>query len=165
MTKSNLWRLTPGLVAVAVFLSGCETAPLQPVDTRPRFHESADASVILHFHRWDTINMLRPDTREGGFLPFFDRDGMRRALVAHHFGRTLAVVVLGHSFSNEFETELVRDWNAFLFSEGFQRVVLLRSGFSKDIDGLIIIHDSGVAAAHEEPSPDPVARAALPPYP
>lgn len=163
MTKLVLWSLSLLLGAVGALLSGCETAPLQPADTRARFHESANASVVLHFHRWDTINMLQPDTREGGFLPFLDRAGVRQALTAHQIGRELAVVVLGHSFSAEFETELVRDWNAFLFHEGFKRVVLLRSGFNKNIDGLIILHDSAIAASDERPLPDLAARAVFPP--
>ena len=163
MTKMRFLTLALGLGAAGAFFSGCQTAPLPLVETGARFHEGANASVVLHFHRWDTINMLRPDTREGGFLPFLDRDGVRRALAAHQVNRNLVVVVLGHSFSPEFETDLVREWNAFLSAEGFQRVVLLRSGFTNEIDGLIIIKDSGIAAAHERPPAALAALAALPP--
>ena len=162
MTEIRFWSLALAFGAVGALLSGCQTAPVQSVESGQRFHESANASVVLHFHRWDTINMLRPDTREGGFLPFLDRDGVRRLLAANGVNRNLVVVVLGHSFSAEFESNLVRDWNDFLSGEGFQRVVLLRSGFTKEIDGLIIIKDSVIAAAHERPPTALAALAALP---
>jgi len=52
------------------------------------------------------------------------------------------------------DAELARDWEALLLGNGFRRVVLLRARGSQDkaIDGLAIVHDSGVARGPGQPT-------------
>ncbi|MSU57302.1 MAG: hypothetical protein EXS35_03820 [Pedosphaera sp.] len=148
--------------AMCAWFAGCQTAR-PAADIRPRFHEGASADVVLHFHRWDTIYMLRPDTRQGGFLPFFTRDGVKVELADRQPVRDLAVVILGYNFSPEIEAGLVRDWTQFLSAEKFKRVVLVRAGWGHEIDGLLIIRDSAIAAADDKGRPTAEKLAALAP--
>ncbi len=94
--------------------------------------------------------MLRPDSREGGFLPILNREDIERELKNQAVNRDLAVVVMGFLFSPDLEMRYVGEWDAFLSSQGFKRVVVLRTGASRDIDGLLVIHDSAIAAAHDK---------------
>ena len=140
-----------GLWFVCLLLAGCETTGPQAV-AQKRFRDGAAADLILRFNRWDTIHMLRPDSRQAGFLPILTRTDVERELKTRSMGQNLAVVVIGLLCSREQEAELAREWDALLLGNGFRRVVLLRTGPGKDIDGLLIVHDSGIAAGHETPA-------------
>lgn len=147
-------RLPPnvlGLWFAGLLLAGCATTGTQPV-AQKRFHEGAATDLVLRFNRWDTIHMLRPDSRQAGFLPILARADVERELKTRRLGRNLAVVVVGFLFSQEQEAQLARDWEALLSGHGFRRVVLLRTGSGNDIDGLPIVHDSAIAAGNETPS-------------
>lgn len=139
-----------GVICSSLLLTGCETAQVAvKPENRPRFYEGARADVILKFNRWDTIHLLRPDSREGGFLPILTRADVEAELKTQHVNRELAVVVLGFLFPPDLESLYVGEWDALLSSLGFKRIVVLRTGVSRDIDGLLIIHDSAIAAGHD----------------
>jgi hypothetical protein len=133
-------------------LAGLATscASFQQTATAPRFYEGAAADVVVRFYAWDSINIMRPDVRENGFLPLLDRDGAVRKLERPDIGRGLAVVVLGNLLTSAQESELIRDWDALLIERGFRRVVLLRAGSKDKINGLLVVHDSAMAAANDE---------------
>lgn len=163
MKSKNVLKSFCGALLLSLTLTGCETTqPQTRVDNRPRFHEGAMADVVLKFNRWDTIHLLRPDTREGGFLPILTRADVEAELKTQRLNRDLAVVVLGFLFSPELEMEYAREWDALLTAQGFKRVVVLRTGAGKDIDGLLVVKDFGIAAADEKQW-TAAAIAALPP--
>jgi hypothetical protein len=142
-----------GLCLVGLLLTGCATS--QPQAMAPKcFHESATTDLVLRFNRWDTIHMLRPELREGPYLKILTRADIEGELKTHRSGRNLAVVVIGLLTTWANEAELARDWDALLLGNGFRRVVLLRARGSQDkeIDGLAIVHDSGVAGGPGQPT-------------
>lgn len=147
------------LLLIGATLTGCQTTAPQ-ADVRPRFYDSASANVILKFNRWDTIHLVRPDTRESGFLPILTRADVEREIKSRRVDRKLAVVVLGFLFPPDVEAQYAREWDALLSALGFQRVVVLRTGAQPTTDGLLIVHDSGIAGAHDQPA---VAAAKFPP--
>jgi hypothetical protein len=131
-------------------LTGCQTtAPKRQTDTRARFYESAAADTIMIFNRWDTIHITRPDTRESGFLPIYTKVDVERQLQNKRTGRGMAVVIFGFLFAPDLEAKFAREWETFLFAQGFQRVVVLRTG-AGPIDGLLIAHDSGIRGKHDQ---------------
>ena len=137
-----------GAMAVAVsFVASCADIPDQVQDTHKRFHEEAAANVVLHFSRWDSISVLRPDTRENGFLPLLSRDDVARQLGRSGLRHDLAVVLVGYTYAPKQVDDLFREWKSFLGERGFQRVVLLRAGLRYKIDGLPVLHDSATTDA------------------
>ena len=133
------------LASVVWFVASCAHTPVTVTDTGRRFHEGASANAVLHYYRWDSIYMLRPDTREGGFLPLLSREDVARELDQRNVGRDFAVVIVGYRYSPEQQAGLIRDWDAFLNDRGFRRVVILRAGADGQINGLPILHDSAIA--------------------
>jgi hypothetical protein len=136
-----------GSLALALVVSSlvsCAHTPAQVADTRARFHDGAAANVVVHFSRWDSIFMLRPDTREDGFLPLLNRDDVAHRIDQAGIGRDLAVVILGYTYTGEQVAELFREWNALLGQHGFRRVVVLRVGRKDEIDGLPVLCDSAI---------------------
>ena len=150
------------LWCACLLLPGCETTAPQ-AKAPPRFREGATADLILRFNRWDTIYMMRPESRQNGFLPILDRTALERELKARRTGQNLAVVVIGLLYSQQQEAQLADDWGTLLRGHGYRRIVLLRAGRGKDIDGLLIVHDSGIAANHDRTATANFANAALPP--
>ena len=161
MKPINLFKFAGCLFVMCVVLTGCETTAPQ-VDNRPRFYDTASASVILRFNRWDTINMLRPDTREGGFLPIFNRVDIERELKQQRTDRRLAVVVFGFLFPPDIEAQYAQEWDALLSEQGFTRVVILRAGLARDTDGLLVVHDSSIGGGHEQTAVAAAKSAVLP---
>jgi hypothetical protein len=147
--KNSLIRLSGGLL-LCFILAGCQTTVPQ-ADTRPRFYESASTDLILRFNNWETIHQLRPEFREGGsFLPILTLADIERQLGTQPVRRRLAVVVLGFLFPPDMEARYAREWDALLSARGFQRVVVLRTGAGKTIDGLLLVHDSSIGGAHDQ---------------
>jgi hypothetical protein len=148
------------LTTAAGLAASCSTMPVDDMTYAPRFHEGADADVVVRFYSWKAIQVLRPDIREDGFLPLLDRNTVGEKFDRPGLGRNLAVVVVGYMFTKAEEADLVGYWNTLLRERGFRRVVLVRAGFKNEIDGLPIVHDSAMSAAHEPPVPSaaPVAR-------
>lgn len=101
--------------------------------------------------------------RENGFLPLLDRDAVARRLDRLDSGRDLAVVVMGFMFTSVQESALFHDWNSLLSGHGFRRVVVVRASFKKGIDGLPVLYDSAMAAAHDDSNKFAATLAALPP--
>src|SRR4051794_8787262 len=95
---------------------GC-AARSNSVSQNRHFHESSFTDVVLHFTRWDTIQMLRPDTREAGFLPILDREGLKRELQKRLPNRRLAVVVVPFANSTQRDAQVASEWTAFLSAE------------------------------------------------
>jgi hypothetical protein len=157
--RSLTWGL--GLSLVCLWLSGCETARPE-AGTTSRFHGEASADLILRFSRWDTIYMTRPDLRSGGFLTILNRASLEHQLKTQPLDRNLAVVVLGLMFSLEQEAQLAGEWHELLARCGYRRVVILRTGRGKSTDGLLIVRDFGIAAAHDKawPATPPAALSA-----
>lgn len=133
-----------------LLVAGCSTAS-SGRSSQKFFHDSETVSVVLHFYRWDSIYMTRPDTRQAGFLPVLTRDQVSRELRHRAMRRDAAVVVVGYTYSDDQMTSLVRDWKQLLNAQGFRRVVLLRAGAGKQIDGLPVIEDSGISFGHDAP--------------
>lgn len=113
------------------------------------FHDDETVSLVLHFYRWDSIYMTRPDTRQAGFLPVLNRDQIARELRHRAMRRHTAVVVVGFVHSDMQLTNLAQDWKKLLSEQGFRRVVLLRGGGGKRIDGLPVIEDSAISSGHD----------------
>lgn len=148
------------LVLLSGLLVSCGS--LSTAKKGARFHDGASANVVVRFYDWDSIHIVRPDVREGGYLPLLDRDGVARTLGHVNVGNDLAVVVLGYMLSNAQEAEMIGFWNTLLREHGFRRVVMLRAGFKDEIDGLLIVHDSAMTAAHDQSGKGAATFAALP---
>lgn len=130
------------LLLAAALLDSCATSP-RIVDTRPRFHETAAAEVVLRHYRWEHINLTKPDHREAGYLVQLSRETLGPTFEQLRVGRNLAVVVLGWCYSDAELAQLVAEWKNVLFDQGFKRVVCLRAtGRGNDVDGALIIDDS-----------------------
>lgn len=162
MKLTSLGKWLCVLPLLAMVLMGCQTTTAR-VDNRPRFYESASANLILKFNRWDTIHLLRPEMREGGFLPILTRKDLERELENQRVGRQLAVVVLGFLFPPDIEAQYAREWDALLTAQGFQRVVILRTGAGNSTDGLLLVHDSSIGGAHDQTAVATAGIPALPP--
>ncbi|MCX8089424.1 MAG: hypothetical protein N3I86_00590 [Verrucomicrobiae bacterium] len=146
------------LAAALVGLTSCSLTPPEAGTTGARFYEGDKANLVIRFYSWNSIQITRPNTREAGFLPLFDREGAVKRLDQLQIGRDLAVVVLGSMFSRAQEQEIIQQWHQILDPRGFRRLVLLRAGFRDDINGLRIVYDSGMNRADAPPAPIPVAR-------
>ncbi len=145
------WQLPKWVLAACcgcLLLTGCATTG-SPLGSGKRFQDAAATDLVLRFNRWDTIHMVRPETREGGFMPILDRTGVEHELRTRAMGHNLAVVMIGFLHTLEQEAQLARDWTALLGGHGFRRVVLVRGGWNAEIDGLPIVHDSSIAAAYD----------------
>lgn len=137
------------LAAALAGLTSCSLAPPEPGGSARRFtKEEADATdLIVKFNGWKSIQIIRPDTREDGFLPLYDGEGAAAKLSQLRIRQNLAVVVLGSMFSKAEEQEIIRQWHQIVGTRGFQRLVLLRAGFKDDIVGLRVVYDSAMNRA------------------
>jgi hypothetical protein len=126
------------------------------------FRDGKKADVVLHFYRWDTIYMTRPDTRQSGFLPVLSRAQIERELRHRALPRNVAVVVIGHSYSPAQINTLTQEWKNLLGEQGFRRFILLRAGPDFKIDGLPVVEDSAISSADDKPGRT-ASFAALPP--
>ena len=144
------WRLL-ALGAFCLLLPGCATTgPVQP--SLKRFSEGAATDLVVRFNRWDTMFILRPEVRQEGFLPILTRGDLEHRLQGGGCGHALAVVIIGLLFSRDQEAQLAREWDGLLQAHGFRRIVLVRAGSGKNIDGLLVIHDSGIPAVSDQPA-------------
>ncbi len=150
------------LASVAGLLTSCSSLPPEATTSYGRFREAASADCVVRFYSWDTIQITHPDTRENGFLPLLNREDVRRQLARSDLELDLAVVVVGFMFSTAQESALLQDWNTLLRERGFRRIVMLRAGFRDQIDGLPVLYDSVMAAAHDDESKYAATIAALP---
>ena len=107
----------------------------------PRFHEEAKADVIVHFPGWESISITKPNTAEGGFLPFYRRDDAERRLAQLMTRRNLAVVVCNLTYTQDQQAEQQMAWNSIFAKLGFHRVVFLHAGPTRGVNGLVVVKD------------------------
>lgn len=119
--------------------------------TKPEsiFRGSESANLILQYFRPDTIYMKYPAAREGSFLTIFTRENILDGIQQHVSSRDLALILLGNIYTETQEAELFEEWTSLLKTCGFRRILFLRNGKNKKIDGLPIIHEFDIADAHE----------------
>jgi hypothetical protein len=163
MTKQS-FLCGAALFCVVGLVVSCSTPSSYRADTPPLFREEKAADVILHFYQWDAIYLIKPDSRQKGFLPLLKREDIAGEMKRRAFGRNLAVVLVGYTHNTDPQGPVVPEWNALLAEQGFRRVVFLRAGVGKGngIDGLPILHDSVIAQAHEPQGKAAATLAAVP---
>lgn len=137
-----VWQLVL-LVGLMSFSTSCSTVSLG------RFYEEKSANVILEFYGWEAIYMTRPDTRQDGYLPLLSRAQVEHELGNRVMPHDLAVVVIGNTYSATQVPQLAGEWKQLLGERGFRRVVFLRAGTGKRINGLPIIEDSIISSADD----------------
>lgn len=99
--------------------------------------------VVLRFSKWDCIFATKPLLREKGYQRILTRDDVVPAISRATARRGLVVVVFSAEHTGEPMRAAIADWMAMLKSAGFERVVILRSGFETEaLDGLEILEDS-----------------------
>jgi len=169
--KRLTFRHWAALASVACLLVSCAVVGPQQtagVVTSARFHDGATADLVLRFNKWDSIRMIKPETREGGFLPLYARDDIGHEVRQRHIAANTAVVVVSRFYRDPLQiAQLCQEWTRYLNQLGFRRVVILHSGPGTDIDGLPVLNDStnaGVKAtvANDEQSKILSANAAVP---
>lgn len=161
-TLSSLFAACIVLSLLTIVLAGCATNRSAKVK---RFNESAAVNVELRFFRWDSIYMTKPDTRENGFLPLLNAPQVVAEIRKRILQRNVAVVVMGYSYDEAQTAAIGEQWKKFLAAQNFKRVVLLRAGGGKAIDGLPIIQDLAINAGDAPKAFDPATLATLPPSP
>ena len=127
---------------VGALLSGCASTPSAGHAAR-HFHEAKTANAVLQFSSWDYTFLTQPRYDDNGFLLPVARGKVGEVLNQMNVQkRDLAVVVLGWNYNPEQLAKLVADWKTILGGCGFQRVVVLKSSGSKQINGSLVIDDS-----------------------
>ncbi len=129
------------LMSVVTLGISCATAPKQ-ADNSPRFNEAASANVVLQYNSWDYIFLTYPAYRESGYLRQVKREELGQVFKKMGVERNLAVVVLGWNYAPETMAKMVEEWKATLTSQGFHRIVCVRSSGGSEINGSVIIDDS-----------------------
>jgi hypothetical protein len=128
--------------AILVFVAGCATESKHHNDPN-RFSEGPFADVVLQFAKWDCIFATKPPLREHGYQRILNRDNVIAAVCAATPRRGLAVVVFSAEHTGDALCAAIADWIPLLTNAGFQRVVILRSGFEVErLDGLEILEDT-----------------------
>ena len=137
---------TFGLLALlGVLLSGCASTPSAGHASR-HFHEAKAANAVLRFSSWDYTFLTQPRYDDNGFLLPVPREKIGDVLTRLNVRkRELAVVVIGSNYAPAQVDKLVADWKTILGGCGFQRVVVLKAGGSKQIDGSLVIEDSNLS--------------------
>jgi len=132
----KMWRVGFTFLLVGWLLTGCGTTPT-------RFSEASSANVVLQYNSWEYTFMTQPAYQEGGFLLPVPRERLAALLDQMQVRqRKLAVVVSGWGYTPERQQQLVAEWNMLLRGCGFERVVVVKSNGSKNVNGSLIIDDS-----------------------
>lgn len=133
------------LSVLGLLISGC--ASTHPAtQARRQFREARSANVVLQFSSWEYTFLLQPRYDENGFLLQVPRDKVGQVFQRLNVQkRDLAVVVIGWSYTPEQMKQLVADWKTILGGCGFQRLVVIKSNGSKQINGSWIIDDSNLS--------------------
>lgn len=105
------------------------------------FKESSAVSLELRFYRWDSICMMKPDTRNNGFSPVFNVGEVTQEINQRKVARDLAVVVVGTGYNDTQSAKIAAEWHKRLDAQGFRRVVILRGNDGMKLSGLPIIAD------------------------
>ena len=131
------------LLLAAVSFTGCASSPSRFADDPKRFSESPFVDAELRFAKWDCIFATKPLLREKGYQRILTRETVVPAITGATTRRGLIVVVFSAEHSGETMRAAIIEWIAMLKKAGFERVVILRSGFDTEtLDGLEILEDS-----------------------
>lgn len=133
------------LSVLGLLISGC--ASTRPAtQARRQFREAHEANVVLQFSSWEYTFLLQPRYDDNGFLLQVPRDKVGQVFQRLNVQkRELAVVVIGWSYTPTQLKQLVVDWKTILGGCGFQRLVVIKSNGSKQINGSWIIDDSNLS--------------------
>ena len=137
----NLLRWAASALLIPLLCS-CSTSPFAGA---PRFREAANADVIVRAPNLDLINIVRPDTKDNGFITLHAQAEAEQILAQARIQHNLAVVVCSRFNTDERDAEYQQAWIAIFRSLHFQRVVFLRAAWSQEIDGLAVIVDVRLA--------------------
>ena len=143
MIMASRWlRWSPLLFVLLV--SGCASdsagnraASLEP----PLFHEARAVDLLINFPGWEAVSITKPDTSEGGFLPFYHRAEAEQALARLNTRHNLAVVICGFCYSPEEELEQQAAWKLILGNLGYRRIVFTRATREGKLNGSPVICD------------------------
>ena len=138
-----------GAALLTLFISGCASAPAGHQAARRIFHEAKAANVVLQFSSWEYTFLLRPRYDDHGFLLQVPREKIGQVFSQVHVqNRNLAVVVVGWNYGPEQVRQLVAEWKTILGGCGFQRVVVLKSNPTKELNGSLVIDDSIISGGN-----------------
>lgn len=129
------------LLLAGLFLVSCASHGRMAGSHRV-FREADSASVVLHYSGWERIHITRPDYRQDGFLVQLSPNDIGAALDRLGVEREMAVVVLDWDHRQQNLNQIVSDWKTILRNHGFQRVVCLEVGRTRQIQGLQVIDDT-----------------------
>ena len=130
------------LCVLALLLCACTATKPIPQASSARFHERDKADLIVQFTSWQAINITRPDTSDGHFLPFYSRGETERKLAELQTPRNLAVVICNVVYSPEQESANLAEWNSILGGLGYHRAVYVRANSSQNLNGAQILKDN-----------------------
>lgn len=128
------------LCAICFGASSCYT-PSPRVEGATLFQEGDSADVVLLFHHWQNIFMLRPELRDGPFRRLLDIRDLESTLKSLRGQREMAVVLIGWGYDPRDMADIVRTWRSVLEPQGFQRVVCIYGGEDEKLNGSPIIDD------------------------
>jgi hypothetical protein len=111
--------------------------------------KQAEVDLELHFYRWDSVCIAKPETRDNGFSILFAADEVSQQLNRMNIGRKLAAIVVGISYDEQQVRDIGRQWHERLAQQGFQRVVVLRGSDRWPIAKLPIVYDSAISFGHD----------------
>jgi hypothetical protein len=133
-----------------ILLTSCATQ--RPVaDSEPKFHESANADVVIRYYSENISRILKPLQMEGPFLTSFDREGVLD-LAKQQTSREMAVVILLQFNASE---KVKLSWLTPLKQMGYRRVVFLRAENGRKVDGLSVLENPSEFADGSKGSQDP----------
>lgn len=146
----NKIKIAVWLPIFCLLVAGC-TSTQQTKPASRRFREASSANVVLQFSSWEYTFLLRPRYDDNGFLLQVPREHVAQVLDQLQLRkRELAVVVVGWNRGPEELTRLVSNWKTILGGCGFQRVVVLKSSGTKDLNGSLIIDDSNLSGGYAQ---------------
>jgi hypothetical protein len=135
-------RLAASLAAVipvcGVFLFASCAGPQGGAPELPRFSGAANADLIFRYFSDQVSHVEKPLTMEGPFFTACERPTVLK-LAAGQPRHALAVIVLIRYFSSTEENHVKLAWTEDLKRLGYQSIVFLLAGRSKEIDGLPIL--------------------------
>lgn len=127
------------LLLVLCLLPACTTSRTARVT---RFNEQEQANLIVRYYSDDTSYVIKPATTEGPFLSILRKEDVV-GLAKQQPGRELAVVILIYYPNDDQDSVVKHEWTHLLTGAGYQRVVFLRSGGSRKVNGLTVLASNG----------------------
>jgi hypothetical protein len=134
---------------LTVALCSCSSTGPNQEASLPRFHGAAQADLVVEFPSWEAINIIKPNTSEGAFMPFYNRAGVQRRLAQFQTRRNLAVVVCSVPYSPAEQAQQWAAWNSILRGLGYHRVVYLLGPAAPDLNRVPILKDELLSSVAE----------------